>query len=104
MRTALSDVSARSAWGAKSGSPPRRPTVAAAAFATAELLESRTLLSLAAAGAEFPVNQATTQQQRDPVVAADARGNVLLVWSSNGNTAAGANQDASGFGVYARRY
>src|SRR4051812_48545164 len=76
----------------------------AAAAAVAEPLESRRLFSLAPAGGEFLVNQVISQQQRDPAVAVDARGDLVVVWASNGNTGAGANQDASGLGVYARRY
>ena len=69
----------------------------------AEALEARRLLAFAPIGPEFPVNQAAAGTQGSPVVAADADGDFVVAWQSNGNTA-GPDQDASGYGVYARRH
>jgi hypothetical protein len=46
---------------------------------------------------EFRVNQTTLGNQGEPVVAMDADGDIVVVWTSDG-------QDGSGLGVYARRY
>jgi hypothetical protein len=51
----------------------------------------------AAQGGEFRINGTTADDQRAPRVASDANGNFVVAWHS-------ANQDGSGFGVYARRY
>jgi hypothetical protein len=53
----------------------------------------------AAGGAfpEFRVNSYTTGRQADPAIAADAAGNFIVTWTSEG-------QDGSGRGVYAQRY
>ena len=48
-------------------------------------------------GAEFRVNTFTTSSQLSPAVAADGRGNFVIVWRSNG-------QDGSGFGIFGQRY
>jgi hypothetical protein len=48
-------------------------------------------------GTEFQVNGSTTGDQRYPSVAADAAGNFVVVWATDG-------QDGSGAGVFARRY
>jgi hypothetical protein len=48
-------------------------------------------------GAEFRVNTHTTGIQRGPAVAADASGNFVVVWASDG-------QDGSGYGVFGQRY
>ena len=34
----------------------------------------------------------------------DTEGDFVITWQSNGNIAAGANQDSSGYGVYAQRF
>ncbi len=49
------------------------------------------------AGAEFPVNTYTIDDQRTPIVAMDAQGNFVVVWES-------AYQDGSGTGLYAQRF
>jgi hypothetical protein len=51
-------------------------------------------------GPEFQVNGYTTNHQRSPSVAADARGNLVVAWWSNGSS----GDDASGYSVQARRY
>lgn len=48
-------------------------------------------------GSEFQVNTYTVNNQDDPAVAMDARGNFVVTWESEG-------QDESGGGVYAQRY
>jgi hypothetical protein len=48
-------------------------------------------------GGEFQVNTWTTGRQTDASVAADAAGNFIVAWSSQG-------QDGSSYGVFARRY
>ena len=48
-------------------------------------------------GAEFQVNTFTTDDQRDPRIAADAAGNFVVVWTSVG-------QDLSGAGVFGQRF
>ena len=48
-------------------------------------------------GDEFRVNTTTTGDQRNPAVAMGADGDFVITWDS-------ANQDGSGFGVYAQRY
>src|SRR6185503_20432602 len=50
-----------------------------------------------ALGSEFRVNTYTTGAQTFPSVAADAAGNFVVVWHSNG-------QDGSSFGVFGQRY
>ena len=50
-----------------------------------------------AVGAEFPVNQWTTGNQRNADIALDADGDFLIAWESNG-------QDGSGYGIVARRF
>ncbi len=50
-----------------------------------------------AQGGEFPVNQAILSDQRLAGVAMEPGGDFVVTWSSF-------NQDASGYGVYARRY
>src|SRR5690242_4695077 len=76
--------------------PVTRACVAATAY-VAEPLEQRVLLSFAAIGPEFPVNATTAGNQNESAVAADADGDFVVAWQSNGNTAAGPNQDASGY-------
>jgi hypothetical protein len=49
------------------------------------------------AGSEFQVNTYTSGDQYGPRVAADAAGNFVVVWSSNG-------EDGSAGGVFGRRY
>jgi hypothetical protein len=49
------------------------------------------------AGSEFPVNTFTTGEQITPDVAADAAGNFVVVWNSDG-------QDGSGTGIFAQRF
>jgi len=51
----------------------------------------------ASLGEDFHVNTHTTGAQRNPAVAADADGNFLVVWRSQG-------QDGSGDGVYGQRF
>ena len=65
--------------------------------AASEALESRRLLALTVAGPELAVNQFTTGGQSGASVSADAAGNYVVAWTSDG-------QDGSGTGVYARRY
>src|SRR5262245_32674681 len=48
-------------------------------------------------GPEFRVNTYTTGNQREESVAADASGNFVVVWRSEG-------QDGSLFGVFGQRY
>jgi hypothetical protein len=48
-------------------------------------------------GSEFQVNTYTTRNQQAPSVAADASGNFVVVWQSDG-------QDGSGSGVFGQRY
>ena len=50
-----------------------------------------------ARGAEFRVNQATSNSQWHPNVASDGAGNFVVAWTSN-------SQDGGGDGVYARRF
>lgn len=49
-------------------------------------------------GGEFQVNTYTTQQQREPAVAADAAGNFVVTWISYGQ------DDGSNWGVFAQRF
>jgi hypothetical protein len=62
-----------------------------------EPLEDRSLLSVVPAGAEFQVNTYTAGNQYIPKVAMDPAGDSVVTWVS-------ANQDGSGYGVYAQRY
>ncbi len=48
-------------------------------------------------GAEFPVNTVTAHAQTAPVVAADAAGDYVVVWTSDG-------EDGDGLGVFAQLY
>src|SRR5688572_8274596 len=64
---------------------------------TSEPLERRVLLSLSPAGGEFPVNTFTTNAQTIPAVAADADGDFVVAWQSEG-------QDGNGPGIYAQRF
>ncbi len=48
-------------------------------------------------GGEFQVNTYTTEQQREPAVAADGAGNFVVSWISYG-------QDGSNWGVFAQRF
>ena len=48
-------------------------------------------------GPEFRVNTFTTAAQAGPVVASDAAGNFVVVWTSD-------TQDGSGFGIFGQRY
>jgi hypothetical protein len=48
-------------------------------------------------GPEFRVNSHTTDDQFSPAVASDAAGNLVVVWTSEG-------QDGSGWGVFGQRY
>jgi hypothetical protein len=48
-------------------------------------------------GSEFRVNTHTLNAQVDPTIAMDDDGDFVITWNS-------ANQDGSGFGIYARRY
>jgi len=50
-----------------------------------------------ALGTEFPVNSYTTGNQRQPVVAADAVGDFVVVWQSSG-------QDGNDDGVFGQRF
>jgi len=50
-----------------------------------------------AQGSEFQVNTYTTNSQQVPAVAASATGDFIVTWMSNG-------QDASGFGIFGRRF
>src|SRR4051812_34951113 len=65
--------------------------------ALVEGLEHRTMLAITPAGAQFRVNTFTTGDQFAPAVAADAAGDFVVVWASDG-------QDGSNSGVYAQRY
>ncbi len=49
-------------------------------------------------GGEFQVNTYTTNQQREPAVAADSAGNFVVSWISYGQ------DDGSAWGVYAQRF
>ena len=60
-------------------------------------LSSVAMADFVASGSEFRVNTYTTNNQETPWVAMDANGNFVIVWAS-------ANQDGSGYGVYAQRY
>jgi hypothetical protein len=63
-----------------------------------ERLEQRRLLSdVIAVGPEFRVNTHTTNNQREPSVAMDAKGDFVIAWDSR-------DQDGSSYGVYAQRY
>jgi hypothetical protein len=53
-------------------------------------------------GSEFQVNTYTTDDQREPAVAADGTGNFVVVWTSAPDFANG--QDGSRRGVFGRRY
>jgi hypothetical protein len=55
------------------------------------------LLSLSPTGGEFPVNTFTTNGQTIPAVAADADGDFVVAWQSDG-------QDGSATGIYAQRF
>src|SRR5688572_4165571 len=68
------------------------------AFYFAEALEPRRLLAFAPAGPEFLVNTRTENRQHEAAVAADADGDFVVAWTSNGQ------DNGSGFGVYAQRY
>jgi hypothetical protein len=48
-------------------------------------------------GAEFRINQYTTGEQFRPSITMNSSGRLVVVWDSN-------NQDASGFGIFARIY
>ena len=48
-------------------------------------------------GSEFQVNTFTTNYQRDPAVAADGTGNLVVVWHSFA-------QDGAGWGVFGKRF
>lgn len=61
-----------------------------------ESLEPRELLAVAV-GPEFLVNTYTTLNQSITAIDADAAGNFVVVWNSEG-------QDGSGYGVYGQRY
>ena len=60
---------------------------------TSQLFDS----SGGARGSEFRVNSYTTGRQQRPAVAADGRGNFVVVWDSDG-------QDGSSYGVFGRRF
>ena len=49
------------------------------------------------AGYEFMVNTYTSSTQNQPSVAADADGDFVVIWQSDG-------QDGSGYGIYGQRY
>jgi hypothetical protein len=51
----------------------------------------------AAVGGEFQINTYTTNYQRLPAVSAEANGDFVVVWESNG-------QDGSGRGIFGRRF
>jgi len=68
-----------------------RLVVLACTFATAARAEDPPL------GPELPINTYTTGAQSRPAVAADAIGNFVVVWTSEG-------QDGSGNGVFGQRY
>ena len=53
-----------------------------------------------AQGAEFQVNTYTTSEQRSAAVAANAQGNLVVVWQSNGSN----GLDDDNFGIQGRRY
>ncbi|HQA10867.1 PKD domain-containing protein, partial [Zoogloea sp.] len=57
-----------------------------------------------ALGDPFRVNVVTANTQDEPDVVGLSGGGFAVVWRSNGNTAADANQDNSGYGVYMRRF
>lgn len=56
------------------------------------------IASGAALGSEFQVNTFKAGDQKQPSVAIDANGDAIIAWES------GANQDGSGYGIYAQRY
>lgn len=60
-------------------------------------LEARTLLAAVPIGPEFRVNTYTTLSQDNSSVAADADGDSVVVWQSEG-------QDGQARGIYAQRY
>ncbi|HEV8290898.1 MAG TPA: hypothetical protein VGP94_03210, partial [Tepidisphaeraceae bacterium] len=66
--------------------------------AVAEALESRTLLSLAPVGGEVHVNTYTPNFQGNPAIAADADGDMVVVWESIGQEGTGNT------GIYAQRF
>src|SRR6188474_823473 len=68
-----------------------RLVVLACTFAAAARAEDPPL------GPELPINTYTTGAQSRPAVAADAIGNFVVVWTSEG-------QDGSGNGVFGQRY
>jgi len=74
-----------------------RPAMSGMTPATFEGLEGRTLMSVTPAGPEFQVNGYTPGNQLYPSVAADADGDFVVAWESNG-------QDGDGYGVYFQRY
>src|SRR5262245_41611394 len=74
-----------------------RSKVRQSALFACHALERRMLMSLSPVGAEFPVNSFTTNSQYMPSVAADADGDFVVAWQSEG-------QDGLGAGIYAQRY
>jgi hypothetical protein len=62
-----------------------------------ESLEQRVLLDAMPVGPEFRVNSSTSNHQDQAAIAMDASGNFVVAWNS-------AEQDGSGYGVYAQRY
>ena len=51
-------------------------------------------------GSEFQINSFTTDDQRGSLVSADAEGNFIVVWQSNGSY----GTDTSGFSIQGQRY
>ena len=81
---------------------PRSPsryvrTVHALAPSSVETLEGRTLLAFSPVGPETLVNTYVAANQTVPDVAADADGDYVVVWESEG-------QDGGSTGVYGQRY
>ncbi|MDZ4689197.1 MAG: cadherin domain-containing protein [Planctomycetaceae bacterium] len=76
----------------------RRPRLSGQTVAARiQPLEARALLSASPIVSEFPINTFTTGIQQLPAVVADAEGNFVVAWMSDG-------QDGSGTGIYAQRY
>jgi len=80
----------------------RLPLACAAAWALA--CWAPALAQPSPAGPELRVNSYTTDDQREPAVAADADGSFVVVWSSTPDFSNEPAQDGSGSGVFAQRF
>jgi hypothetical protein len=77
----------------------REAPVSKSARAACQQLESRLLLSLAPAGAEFRVNTVTSGTQQLPAIALDGDGDFLVAWQSNSQELPTGVE-----GIFAQRY